>query len=202
MPSNSPRAGAEGSNDPLDFLIVQEHKLFETDDQRQGAADARTAVILTAALTLTGLSFSAWDDVAAASSEGKIGIAIVAMIAGALALLRSGSGYFHSGDTWFSSHSKHTSAALRQLRLRETELVPGLASRESDQEARRSSADSGGEQAGPLTERQLALAVWRNRAIDARERAKRKERAAAFAALLLAMVLIVFGVAVLVDALF
>jgi hypothetical protein len=202
MPSNSPRAGAEGSNDPLDLLIEQEHKLFETDDQRQGAADGRTAVILTAALTLTGLSLTAWDDVAGASREGKIGFAVVAMIAGALALLRSGSGYFHSEKTWFSSHSKHTSAALRQLRLRETELVPGLASRGSDPGTRRSFADSGGKQTDPLTERQLALAVWRNRAIDARERAKRKERASALAALLLAMVLIVFGVAVVVDALF
>ncbi len=195
------------SDEALDRLVEQERKLFEADDQRQGAADGRTAVVLTAALTLTGLSLTAWDNVAAASRGAKLGFAAVALITAGLALLRAGSGYFHRGDTWFSTHSKDTSDALRALRSHEAEIVPSIAAASTERwrwwrlekrpEAGRE--DYAAKLFG-LNDRELALAVWRGRAIDARERAKRKERAAGFAAVLLAGVLFVFCCAAAIDA--
>jgi hypothetical protein len=202
MASDPLGPGGERPDSALDLLIKHERELFESDAERQGAADGRTAVTLTAALTLTGLSFSAWDDIAHATSPGEVGFAAVALIAAGLALLRTSSGYFHSRKAWFSTRSNATNAAIQDLRSRERELIPVLAPRKSEEADRQAPQRSGPDEEGlevRLSERELALAVWRNRAIDARERAKRKERAAAFATVLLASILLVFGGAAAVD---
>jgi hypothetical protein len=191
MPPDPP--GSAAIDDRLDFLIEQERRLFESDDQLQGAADGRTAVVVTAAITITGLSVAGWKGVAEASTGGKLGFAGVAVVAGVLALIRAGSGYFRGRDPLFSTHSAYTSHALRELRAREAELVPGLEPRDSPGEAGRGSQRPPPTPSARCTERQIALAVWRNKAIDARARAKRRERAAALAAVLLAFVLFVFG---------
>lgn len=190
----------------MQFLIEQERELLKTGQDRQAAADGRIAVALSASLGLVALSFTILDDVKAASQNGKLGFALVVFVAAAVALLRAVAGYLHGGTgRWFSTHSGPSDRAMSELRALEAK-VAGFSERSSDERADVWQALWPGphdpglvEPPQEADERVLALIVWRNQAIDARTRARRRERASALAMLLLSAVLLTFGLDAMVQ---
>jgi len=151
--------------DVLDLLIDQEHKLLAVYDARQTRADGKAAAALTAAVALGTVTLTAADLSGTNADVLHVSFAFVALTAAVSFAARILGGIaFHRGRK-LTSESDMTKGARRLLRNYD---IKGT---------------------DPNRVRELALDLWCSRATDSHKAAIRREKWAAGAGALLAIVL-------------
>jgi hypothetical protein len=163
----APAAGQDGENgqaDALDVLIAQERQLVTHYEARQARAEGTAAAAITAVLALAALTATA----ARTSDEvdktfGWVVVGVLACACVAALVVRSVAGLRHTSTSVLSMGSAEFGTALEHLRA------------------------CGSTNLDPIDVRQRTLALCQQRADDAHDAAKSKDRWAALAAIALAV---------------